>query len=109
MGRALRSLLLFATLSFWLSSAGAFCVSEALYDYVMRSDEPAPEQTLPCCVAAGRLAASAPRDASPAHGGVAASGDTARAFNEPAPLRDGPLVSPLRWRAYCERSLRLLR
>ena len=109
MGRALRSLLLFAGLSLWLGSAGAFCVSEIAYEYVMRGGEPTPEQTLPCCAASSRVAASVQKDGPVGAGkGLAAIGE-APAYNEGRPLLLGPAVSPLRWRAYCERCTRLLR
>jgi hypothetical protein len=108
MGRMLRSLLLLATLSLWLTSAGAFCVSEVAYNYVMRGDEPAPGQSLPCCSAAARVTAAVQKAASLDGNGVAAAGGEATAF---APPRAGFVAvadSPLRWRSYCRRSARLL-
>ena len=91
----------------WLSSAGAFCVSEAVYEYVMRGEEHAPEQTLPCCSAASHLTTAAQKD-SPLDGDRAAvPTSVAPIFNARAEL---PAVrhSPMRWRSYCERSARLL-
>ena len=109
MGRSIRSLLLFGVLSLWLSSAGAFCVSEVAYDYVMREDGPAPEQSLPCCVASGALTAPLLQDRS----SDGRSGHDARCLAAAYPATPSRSVagtaSPLRWRAYCERSSRLLR
>jgi hypothetical protein len=109
MGGALRSLLLLAGLSLWLGSAGAFCVSEIAYEYVMRGEEPTPERTLPCCAAASRVALPTQEDG-PLDGRCASVANAAvPAFNEARPFVLGAVASPLRWRAYCERSSRLLR
>ena len=109
MHRTLRSLLVFAVLSLWLGSAGAFCVADIAYEYVMRGGEPTPEQTLPCCAASSRIAASVQKDgpAGGAEGLAAACG--APAYNEGRLLLLGSTASPLRWRGYCERCVRLLR
>ena len=106
--RTFKSLLAFAILSLWVSSASAFCVSDFAYDYVMRSDSPAPEQSLPCCIASAAPSMAIDKD-SPLEGRIASAG------GDPLPLprvavpgfRSAP--SPLRWRSYCERSSRLLR
>jgi hypothetical protein len=109
MGRMLRSLLLASTLSLWLGSAGAFCVSEVAYEYVMRGEEPAPEQTLPCCSAAGQVTASAPKDLPIGGEAACASSDFAAGIDYVPRCVARDCRSPLRWRAYCERSSRLLR
>jgi hypothetical protein len=107
MGRVSRILLACAVLAFWAGPASAFCVADAAYDYVMREEGPAPSQSLPAR-AGSQVPASAPKDSSAAGCGACLEpgfipGDIAR---------DGErlsLVSPLRWRSYCERSSRLLR
>ena len=92
-----------------MGSAGAFCVSEIAYEYVMRGGEPTPEQTLPCCAASSRVAASVQKDRPVGGGKCLAAIDAAPAYNEGRPPLLGAPSSPLRWRAYCERCARLLR
>jgi hypothetical protein len=103
-----RSFLLLATLLLWLPSAGAFCVSEVAYDYVMRGDEPTPAQSLPCCSAAADVTAAAPKSFFPGGSGAVACCGATPDFPE---FRVTPLLgagSPLPWRSYSERSARLL-
>jgi hypothetical protein len=108
--RALRSLLALVVLSLWLSpAAGAFCVSEIAYDYVMREDFPAPEQSLPCCAPSIGPFAAADKDRPIEGRAPSVARGNALPFVHPAPAPVGASPSPLRWRPYCERSSRLLR
>src|SRR6187455_1622231 len=108
MGKMLRSVLL-VVLGLWLSPAGAFCVSEVAYEYVMRGSDPAPEQSLPCCIASGVVAAPGHEDRPLQDRAPVRAPTVPAALDAPVRSIAGLAASPLRWRAYCERSSRLLR
>ena len=108
MGKVLRCLVLLATLGLWAGPSGAFCVSEVAYEYVMRGSDSPSEQSLPCCIAAGPVGAPGHEDR-PIGGRVPVRTTVAPAALDPCRSIAGPAASPLRWRAYCERSSRLLR
>lgn len=106
---ALRSLLAFALLSLWLSPAGAFCVSEFAYDYVMRDDSPAPEQSLPLAGASVAAFLGEERDR-PLEGRAPSTAQPLFSYRIHAVAAPSAAARlPLPWRPYCERSSRLLR
>lgn len=104
----LRRLLAFAFLALWFSPAGAFCLAEVAYEYVMRGEDPAPAQTLPG-YAASPLAAAAEkhRPLEVRVPPVGAAGPPA-SFHAVEHVANLPAVL-LPWRPYCARSSRLLR
>ena len=106
--RTVKSLVAFAILSLWVSSASALCVSDFAYDYVMRADSPAPAQSLPCCIASAEPFMAIDKDR-PIEGRIPSTGGDLPAFAHVAGPRLRPSPSPLRWLSYCKRSSRLLR